>query len=92
MLGPPAVVVSLLSFSRNTLIVITVAAVAAFVASLGWSAVRKTAVFTVVGAVLLAVTVPGSLFLLQHSSAGAWLGDQFTGFNNRVLGGVSSKR
>jgi O-Antigen ligase len=91
MLGPPAVVVALLAFSRNTLIEITVAAVAAFVASLGWSAVRKTAVFTVVGAVLLAVTVPGLLFLLQHSSAGAWLGDQFTGFNNRVLGGVSSK-
>jgi len=91
MLGPPAVVVSGLAFSRNVLIEITVAAVVAFVASLGWSAVRKTAVFTVVCAVLLLVTVPGSLFLLQHSSAGAWLGDQFTGFDNRVLGGVSSK-
>jgi O-Antigen ligase len=91
MLGPPALVITLLAFARVTLIVIAVAAVVTFVASLGWSAVRKTAVFTVVGAVLLLVTVPGSLFLLQHSSAGAWLGDQFNGFNNRVLGGVSSK-
>jgi O-antigen ligase len=91
MLGPPALVITLLAFARNTLIAITVAAVVAFVASLGWSAVRQSAVFTFAGAVLLLVTVPGSLFLLQHTSAGAWLGDQFTGFNNRVLGGVSSK-
>jgi O-Antigen ligase len=91
MLGPPALVIPLLAFARSTLIEIAVAAVVAFVASLGWSSVRQTAVFTVAGAVLLAVTVPGSLFLLQHTSAGDWLGDQFTGFNNRVLGGVSSK-
>jgi hypothetical protein len=91
MLGPPALVISLLAFARTALLEITVAAAVAFVLSLGWSAVRQTTVFTVVGAALLAVTVPGSLFLLQHSSAGAWLGDQFTGFNNRVLGGVSSK-
>jgi hypothetical protein len=90
-LGLPALVISLLAFARIMLIEIAVAAVVAFVASLAWSAVRQTAVFTVAGAVLLAVMVPGSLFLLQHSSAGDWLGDQFNGFNNRVLGGVSSK-
>ena len=91
MLGLPALAITLLAFARNTLLQIAVAAVVAFVAGLGWSAVRQTAVFTAVGAVLLAVVVPGSLFLLQHSSAGDWLGDQFTGFNNRVLGGVSSE-
>lgn len=91
MLGSPALVISMLAFARSALIEIAVAAAVAFVAGLGWSAVRQTAVFTVVGAVLLAVTVPGSLFLLQHSPAGTWLGDQFAGFNNRVLGGVSSK-
>ena len=90
-LAPPALVISLLAFARTTLIEIAVAAVVAFVASLGWSSLRRTAVLTVACAVLLAVTVPGALFLLQHSPAGAWLGDQFTGFNNRVLGGVSSK-
>jgi hypothetical protein len=90
-LGPPAVIIAVLSFARSTLIAMAVAAVVAFVASLGWSALRRTAVLTVAGAVLLAVTVPGALFLLQHSSAGAWLGDQFTGFSNRVLGGVSTK-
>jgi O-Antigen ligase len=89
-LGPPALVISVLAFARITLIEIAVAAVVTFVASLGWSSLRRTAVFTVVGAVLLAVMVPGSLFLLQHSPAGDWLGDQFTGFNNRVLGGISS--
>ena len=89
-LGPPALVIALLAFVRFTLIEIAVAAVVASVASLGWSALRRTAVFTVAGAVLFAVTVPGSLFLLQHSSTGAWLGDQFTAFNNRVLGGVST--
>ena len=90
-LGPPAVIITLLSFARISLIEIAVAAAVASVASLGWSALRQTAVLTVAGAVFLAVTVPGALFLLQHTSAGAWLGDQFTAFNNRVLGGVSAK-
>jgi hypothetical protein len=89
-LGPPALIITLLSFARISLIQIGVAAVVAFVASLGWSGLRRTGVLTVGGAVLFAVTVPGALFLLQHSSAGAWLGDQFTAFNNRVLGGVST--
>jgi len=89
-LGPPAVIIALLSFARISLIAMAVAAVVAFVANLGWSSLRRTAVVTAAGAVLLAVTVPGALFLLQHSSAGAWLGDQFTAFNNRVLGGVST--
>jgi O-Antigen ligase len=90
-LGPPAVLIALLAFARSAMIEIAVAAVVAFVASLGWTALRRTTVLTIAGAVLLAVTVPGALFLLQHSSAGAWLGDQFTAFNNRVLGGVSTK-
>lgn len=90
-LGPPAVIITLLSFARISLIEIAVAAAVASVASLSWSALRQSAVLTVAGAVFLAVTVPGALFLLQHTSAGAWLGDQFTGFNNRVLGGVSAK-
>jgi O-antigen ligase len=91
MLGTPSLVITLLAFARNTLLQLAVAAVVAFVAGLCWSSVRQTAVSTVVGGVLLAVLVPGSLFLLQHTSAGDWLGDQFTGFNNRVLGGVSSE-
>ena len=89
-LGLPALIVSMLAFSRNTLIAVAVAAVVAFLANLGWSALRRTAGFAAVGAALLVVTVPGALFLLQHSMAGAWLGDQLTAFNHRVLGGVSS--
>jgi hypothetical protein len=89
-LGPPALIISLLSFARNTLIAIAVAAVVAFLASFGWPALRRTATVVAISAVVFAVTVPGSLFLLQHSAAGAWLGDQFTAFNQRVLGGVST--
>ena len=88
--GLPALIVSMLAFSRNTLIALAVAAVVAFFASAGWSALRRTAGFTAIGTALLAVAVPGALFLLQHSTAGAWLADQLTAFNHRVLGGVSA--
>ena len=90
-LGPPAAIITLLAFARITLIEIGVAALVAIVASLGWWSVRRTAVLTAAGAVLFAVTVPGALFLLQHWPAGDWLADQYTAFNNRVLGGVSTK-
>lgn len=89
-LGMPALIVSMLAFSRNTLIAVGVAAVVAFFANAGWSALRRTAGFTAVGAALLAVAVPGAMFLLQHSTAGVWLGDQLSAFNHRVLGGVSA--
>ncbi len=89
-LGPPALIISLLSFSRNTLIAVGVTAVVAFLASFGWHALRRTAVVTAIGAAVFALTVPGSLFLLQHSEAGAWLSDQFTAFNQRVFGGISA--
>lgn len=89
-LGPPALIVSMLAFSRNTLICVSVAAVVAFAASVGWPALRRTAVLAVSGVAILAASVSGALFLLQRSTAGAWLGDQVTGFNQRVLGGVSS--
>lgn len=90
-LGPPALIISLLSFARNTLIAVAVAAVVAFLASFGWSALRRTVRVIAIGAVIFAVTVPGSMFLLQHSEAGAWLSDQFTAFNQRVLGGLSAR-
>ncbi|OBF90855.1 polymerase [Mycobacterium sp. 852002-51163_SCH5372311] len=89
-LGVPALVIALLAFSRNTLISATVAAVVAFLANLGWSALRRTFGFLAVGAAVLAVTLPGALFLLQHSAAGTWLGDQLTAYSHRVLGGVSA--
>lgn len=88
--GPPALIISLLSFARNTLIAIAVAAAVAFVTSFGWPAIRRTARMVAFSAAVFALTVPGSLFLLQHSGAGAWLNDQFSAFNQRVLGGVSA--
>ncbi|WP_068188198.1 O-antigen ligase family protein [Mycobacterium sp. UM_CSW] len=89
-LGLPALIISVLAFSRNTLIALGVAAVVAFFATLGWSSLRRAARLAIAGAGILAVAVPGALFLLQHSSAGDWLGDQITGFSHRVLDGVSS--
>jgi hypothetical protein len=89
-LGPPALIISLLSFSRNTLISMAVAAAVALLASLSWKTLRRSAVIGVISGAFLAVTIPGSLFLLKSSEAGAWLGDQFSAFNQRVLGGVSS--
>lgn len=89
-LGLPALIVSVLAFSRNTLIAVGVAAAVAFLASLGWASLRRAARLTIAGAGILAVAVPGALFLLQHSTAGDWLNDQINGFSHRVLGGVSS--
>ena len=73
-LGVPALVITLLAFSRNTLIVLAVAAVVAFGTSLGWSAMRRSAVLAAIAAALVAVVVPGALFLLQNSSAGCLAG------------------
>lgn len=89
-LGPPAVSISLLSFSRNTLISMGVAAGVALLGSLSWAALRRTVAAAAVGTAIVGVTVPGLLFLLQRSKTGAWLSDQFVAFNQRVLGGVSS--
>ena len=57
-LGVPALVITLLSFSRDALIVLAVAAVAAFVATLGWSAIRRLAVLAAVAAALVGVVLP----------------------------------
>ena len=88
--GLPALIVTVLAFSRNTLIALAVAAVVAFLSTMGWSSVRRTARLAITGAVILAVGVPGALFLLQHSAAGDWLASQISGFSHRVLGGVST--
>lgn len=89
-LGVPALVVTLLAFSRNVLIVIAVTAGVALLASWRWSAIRRSAVLAAVGAALIAVVIPSSLYLLQNSAAGAWLEDQLNAFSHRVIGGVSS--
>jgi hypothetical protein len=88
--APPALIISLLAFTRVTLLGVGLAAAVAFIATLSWSALRRIAKLVTVGAVMFAIAVPGALFLLQHSTAGEWLSNQFTGYNNRVLGGVST--
>ncbi|OBK16431.1 polymerase [Mycobacterium asiaticum] len=88
-LGLPALVIAVLAFSRNTIISVGVAAIVAFFASMGWSAVRRAARLTLTGLGILAVTIPGALFLLGDSSAGVWVANQITGFSHRVLGRTS---
>ncbi|RFZ68332.1 O-Antigen ligase [Mycobacterium marinum] len=58
-------------------------------ATFSWPALRRTATLFLVGTAVVAFVVPTSLFLLQQSRAGAWLADQFTAFNQRVLHGLS---
>ncbi|CDO90574.1 O-antigen polymerase family protein [Mycobacterium triplex] len=89
-LGVPALIISLVAFSRGTLIVIGLAGVVAFFAKPSWQTLRRAAVFAVTSAALLAAMLPVAMFLLQHSKAGAWLGHQLAGFNYRVLGGVKA--
>lgn len=88
-LGVPALVITVLGFSRNALIVLAVAALVALATSWRWATVRRSVVLAAVTAVLLAVVVPGALFLLQRSAAGAWLTDQVNAFADRVVGGIS---
>jgi O-antigen ligase len=89
-LGPPAAIISLLSFSRNTLIAMAVAGGVALLASLSWAAVRRMVAASAVVAAVGAAAIPGVLFLLQRSEAAAWLSDQLAAFGRRVIGGVSS--
>ncbi|WIM85722.1 O-antigen ligase family protein [Candidatus Mycobacterium wuenschmannii] len=87
---PPALIITALTFARSTLLAIGVAALVAILTNMGWPTLRRTGTLLLWGAALLAITLPGALFLLQHSPAGAWLSTQITGYNNRVLGGVST--
>ncbi|MBW0014542.1 O-antigen ligase family protein [Mycobacterium sp.] len=90
-LGPPALIITMLSFSRNTLIALAVGAGVAVLAGFGWLTLRRGAALAAIGAVVFAVAIPGSLFLLQGTSSGDWLAGQFAAFNHRVLGGVSTE-
>jgi O-antigen ligase len=92
MLAPPALIIALLSFARHILLLMGVAAIVALIANPSWPTLRRTVVSAVVSGAIFAATLAGSMLLLRHSAAGAWLGDQFTGFNNRVFGGISHDR
>jgi O-antigen ligase len=89
-LGVPALLITVLSFSRNTLIALAVAAAVALVASWTWSAVSRTAMLAAGCAVLLGIALPAVLFLLQNTTAAVWLSDQLNAFSHRVIGGVST--
>ncbi|RFZ66994.1 O-Antigen ligase [Mycobacterium marinum] len=88
-LGVPALIIALLAFARSMLITLAVGAVVALLATFSWSALRRTAALVLGGAAVVAFAVPTSLFLLQQSRVGAWLADQLTAFNQRVLHGLS---
>nr|WP_207383912.1 O-antigen ligase family protein [Mycolicibacterium komanii] len=89
-LGLPTVVISMLSFSRNTLIAMAVAGVIAFLGSMSWAGIRRAIKALAIGLGVIAATVPGLLILLQQTKTGLWLSDQLTAFSGRVLRGISS--
>ncbi|MCV7302826.1 O-antigen ligase family protein [Mycobacterium barrassiae] len=89
-LGLPTVLISLLSFSRNTLIAMAVAGLVAFLGSMSWAAVRRALKASAIGLAVIAAAVPGILILLQQTKTGIWLSDQLTAFSGRVLQGISS--
>lgn len=88
-LGLPTVVISVLSFSRNTLIAVAVAAVVAILGNLSWPAIRRLLKASALTAAFLAAALPGLMLALQQTKAGVWLGDQLTAFSGRVLGGIT---
>lgn len=89
-LGVPAVIISLLAFSRNTLIVLGVTAAVAFSAGLGFSLVKRTTILVAIVVATVGVVLPAALFLTQNSAAGLWFDGQVNAFSERVLGGISS--
>ena len=56
--GLPALVITLLAFSRDSLIVLGVTAAIALLATSGWLAIRRLAVLALVAAALVAVVLP----------------------------------
>jgi len=88
--GLPTLLISLLSFSRNTLIAMAIAGLVAFLGTMSWAAVRRLLKAAAIGVTVIAVAIPGMLILLQQSKMGIWLSDQLTAFSERVLGGISS--
>lgn len=89
MIGMPALAITSLSFSRHVLIALAVAALVAFVAEIGWPAIRRSAALALVGATTVAALIGVALFLLQRWPAGEWLENQLNAFSDRVIGGLS---
>ncbi|MEB3061528.1 MULTISPECIES: O-antigen ligase family protein [Mycolicibacter] len=90
-LAPPALISPMLAISRNTLIAVGLAViVASLLSAQGFSTIHRISRVFTGSALSVLIIVPGALFLLQHTPAGSWLADQFTGYQRRVLGGVST--
>ncbi|WP_344782153.1 O-antigen ligase family protein [Microbacterium kribbense] len=81
----PAFVIVFLGFSRNSLLGVAAASIFAVVAALSWQSLRKLALFLSAAVVLVA----GTIALLSVSPAASWLQAQLTGFQTRVLDGLT---
>lgn len=89
-LGFPALAITLLGFSRHTLIALAVAVTVAIAMNVNWAVIRRSSVAIVVGMAALTVVVPAALFLLQESGPGVWLSDQVNAFTHRVFEGSTT--
>jgi O-antigen ligase len=85
----PAVLVVLLSFSRNPLLSLGVAAVVALISAPTFATlIRALKLALIAGATLLVVW--GTSLLDPGGPVERWLSSQFLGFADRVIGGLSS--
>ncbi|WP_158022635.1 O-antigen ligase family protein [Mycolicibacterium gilvum] len=87
-LGAPALAIIFFGFSRNSLLALAVAAIAASLFSLNWRSVKRLLIMLFYG-VVLAVVASVLLLGVQGASSSGWLIEQSTAFTNRVFGGVS---
>jgi len=87
-LGLPALVITVLSFSRHSLIALGFAAVVAMLIGVNSKLpFQRLARMMMVGGAVFAVSI-AAYHLLRLSGAG-WVSDQLAGYSQRVLGGFS---
>ncbi|MFJ5963057.1 O-antigen ligase family protein [Pseudarthrobacter oxydans] len=85
----PAVFLVFVSFSRNSILGISVAILFALLASRNVRSTSRTAVYTLcASAAFWILTISSSL--LANLPGGAWVDKQVGGFSERVLGGLTS--
>jgi O-antigen ligase len=88
-IGLPAFAVTILGFSRNTLIALAVATVLAVFVKFSWSTIGRVARMVMTGAAAVLVFT-ALLALLQRTGAASWVSEQSLAFSHRVFGGVST--
>ncbi len=88
-LAPPAALITLLSFSRNAILAIAVATVAAVLLARTSAALVRGTALLAAGAALVLIGLPVLGAATEDTPAGTWIEHQQKGFSTRVLAGVA---